>query len=178
MIVYFKMSSFQLTVYTGVWVCEMRSLSWRRHSRRRRRRNRRGLGRRRTRNVVMVTIQFFWNRIISNRIKTRQASSMIPSARPTNPTVVITIFNLKWYWLAQFEKWGRTDDMCEMNLCWKQWSLPAVIVGRPSGSSSLESLLNRIKIAKISLSNRISEFLLSNWIKIEIRIESIGMHHH
>ena len=51
-------------------------------------------------------------------------SSMIHSARPTAPTVVIIIFRRR---LFCFEKWGRTDgNMCENNYHYR----PGLWVGR------------------------------------------------
>ena len=64
----------------------------------------------------------------------RQVSSMIHSTRPTVTSVPNIVFAWKMFC---FEKWRRTDGRTNARLVQKQWSLPAVTVGRPSGSIML-----------------------------------------
>ena len=62
--------------------------------------------------------------------KTRQASSMIHSPIPK----VSPVANIVFAWnLFCFEKWGRTNVRTYRRHLRKQWSLPAVNVGRPRG---------------------------------------------
>ena len=61
----------------------------------------------------------------------RQDSSMIHSAKPTFSPIVNIVFT--WN-LFCFEKWGRTDGRKYVRTTCVKWSLPAVFVGRPSGS--------------------------------------------
>ena len=58
-------------------------------------------------------------------------SSMIPSARLTDPPVAIIIFTRRLFCFAIFWKVGTDGDGQHL---WKSLSLPASTVGRPSGS--------------------------------------------
>ena len=61
---------------------------------------------------------------------------MIHSAKPTVSPVANIVFCL--FCLLDFKKWGRTDGRTNGRHVQKQWSLPAVTVGRPSGSINIK----------------------------------------
>ena len=69
---------------------------------------------------------------------TRQVSSMIHSARPTVSPVANIVFSLEICFVLKMGTDGRTDkrtnERTNERYVQKQWSLPAVTVGRPRGS--------------------------------------------
>ena len=79
-------------------------------------------------------------------------SSMIHSARPTD--WVSPVVNIVFAWhLIYFEKWGRTNGRHVQ----KQWSLPAVTVGRPSGSIAIK--LRSVKMLSIKFGTPIVKII-------------------
>ena len=85
--------------------------------------------------------------IITKTVIARQVSSMIHSSRPTVSPVVNIVF--AWN-LFCFEKWGQTYRRTNGRHVQKQWSLPAVTVGWPRGSTSKIHDTFTTKIIKLS----------------------------
>ena len=68
---------------------------------------------------------------------------MIHSAGPP----VSPVMDIVFVWnLFYFEKWGRTDRRTIERHVQKQWSLPAVTVGRPSGSKRKQFAIFFLKV--------------------------------